>query len=212
MGLILCVLATVSTPDAFVGPASPNAKSRLNSSINLDGFGAPLPAVAKSVTDLAAFAAGQINFKRIQTVPQLGPLFNGTTCGGCHSQPSIGGGNLITSEIRVRDDPAPSPVQSFAVDNMLRNGPQMQGGTPIFANGMTAEPVGCQITVPGCQLSTCQQEEVSRTTFNTDLPTCDPSSANFANGGNCVVGRATLPLFGDGLVEAVADQTLIQLA
>jgi hypothetical protein len=40
----------------------------------------------------------------------------------------------------VRDDPAPSPVHGFALDNMLRNGPQTQDGTTIFANGMTAEP------------------------------------------------------------------------
>jgi hypothetical protein len=210
--LILCALATVTTPASYAARDNQNAKSKLNYPIILDGFGAPLPAVAKSVSDLAIFVAGQINFKQIQTLPQLGPLFNGTTCTGCHSQPSMGGGNLIISEIRVRNGPASSPVHVFAVDNMLRNGPQIQGGTPIFTNGMTAEPLGCQITVPGCQLSECQQEEVSNTTFSTSLPTCDPSSANFASGGNCVVGRATLPLFGDGLVEAVDDQTLIQLA
>jgi len=210
--LILYVFTILNPPDAYAGSANRNAKSRINYPISLDGFGAPLPAVAKSGSDFATFAAGQINFKQIQTMPQLGPLFNGTTCTGCHSQPSMGGGSLIISEIRVRDDPASSPVQSFAVDNMLRNGPQTQGSTPIFTNGMQAEPLGCQISVPGCQLSECQQEEASSTTFNTDLPICDPSSENFASGGNCVVGRATLPLFGDGLVEAVDDQTFIQLA
>jgi hypothetical protein len=212
MALILCALAAVKTPNAHAGLANPNAKSRPNYPINLDGFGAPLPSIAKSGPDLATFATGQLDFKQIQTVPQLGPLFNSTSCTGCHSQPSMGGGSLIISEVRVRDDPEPSPMHAFAVDNMLRNDPQTQGSTTIFANGIQAEPLGCQMTVPGCQLSACQQEEASNTTFNTSLPTCDPSSANFASGGNCVVGRATLPLFGDGLVEAVADQTLIQLA
>ena len=146
------------------------------------------------------------------TVPQLGPLFNSTTCTGCHSQPATGGGGLFINEIRVRDNADPGPVHIFAVDNMLRNGPQSQGGVPIFASGMQAEPLGCQITVPGCQLSACQQEEAARTTFNTDLPTCNPTSANFAAGGNCVSGRNALALFGDGLVEAVSDQALIQLA
>jgi hypothetical protein len=32
----------------------------------------------------------------------------------------MGGGNLIIREIKVRDDSAPRPVESFAVDNMLR--------------------------------------------------------------------------------------------
>src|SRR5580698_2726013 len=152
------------------------------------------------------------DWKEIDDVPQLGPLFNSVTCTGCHSQPATGGGGLFINEIRVRDNADPGPVHIFAVDNMLRNGPQSQGGVPIFAAGMQAEPLGCQITVPGCQLSACQQEEVARTTFNTDLPTCDPTSANFAAGGDCVSGRAALATFGDGLVEAISDQTLIQLA
>lgn len=69
MALIMCALATMITPEAYADTANPNAKSKLASPINLDGFGAPLPAVAKSGPDLATFAAGQINFKQIQTVP-----------------------------------------------------------------------------------------------------------------------------------------------
>jgi CxxC motif-containing protein (DUF1111 family) len=112
----------------------------------------------------------------------------------------------------VRDNTDPGPVHIFAVDNMLRNGPQSQGGLPIFAAGISAEPLGCQITAPGCQLSACQQEEVTKTTFNINLPTCDPTSADYTGGGDCVVGRAAVPVFGDGLVEAVDDQTLENLA
>src|SRR5271154_3192795 len=212
IALIVCALITRYAPDVSAAAKNRKAKSQLNYPTNLDGFGSPLPAVATRVSDLATFAAGQINFKQIQTLPQLGPLFNGPSCIGCHSQPAIGGGSPVINEVRVRNNPDPRPVQSFAVDNMLRNGPQSQGGTPIFPAGVQAEPLGCQITAPGCQLSACQQEEALHTTFNTDLPTCDPSSTNFASGGNCVVGRAALPLFGDGLVEAVADETLIQLA
>jgi cytochrome c553 len=204
----------VIAPNAYASPANrrSTAQSPPSYPINLDGFGAPLPAIAKSLPDLSTFANGQLNFKEIEEAPQLGPLFNSTTCTGCHSQPATGGGGLFIDEIRVRNNADPGPLHIFAVDNMLRNGPQSQGGTLIFANGMQAEPLGCQITAAGCQLSACQQEEASRTTFNTDLPTCDPTSANFASGGNCVAGRAAVPTFGDGLVEAVADQTLIQEA
>ena len=214
VGLILCAIAIAPLPNASAGPANRRASTQPppNYPINLDGFGAPLPAVASSNHDLTIFATGQLNFKEIEELPQLGPLFNGTTCTGCHSQPATGGGGLFINEIRVRNNTDPGPVHIFAVDNMMRNGAQSQGGTPIFANGIAAEPLGCQITVPGCQLSACQQEEASRTTFNTSLPTCDPTSADFQSGGNCVVGRAALPLFGDGLVEAVSDQTLIQEA
>jgi Di-haem oxidoreductase, putative peroxidase len=204
-------LVTVGSK-AYAGPANRRADKQSNYPINLDGFGAPLKAVADSTPDLVIFATGQLNFKEIDSIPTLGPLFNGTTCTGCHSQPSMGGGGLFINEIRVRNNTDPGPVHIFAVDNMLRNGPQTQGARAIFANGISAEPLGCQITAPGCQLSACQQEEVSKTTFNTNLPTCDPTSAEYLGGGNCVVGRAAVPLFGDGLVEAVDDQTFEKLA
>jgi hypothetical protein len=120
--LTVCALATVATPDANAGAASPNAKSKLSFPINFDGFGAQLPADVKRASDLATF-------KQIQTVLQLGPLFNGTTCAGCHSQPSMGGGNLIIREIKVRNDPDSSPVQVFAVDKRL-----FPGAGPLQSN------------------------------------------------------------------------------
>src|SRR5260370_36112012 len=81
-GLIFWALATLTLPDAFAGPANRRASTEPAPSypINLDGFGAPLPAVASSVSDLSTFATGQLNFKEIDEMPQLGPLFNGTTC------------------------------------------------------------------------------------------------------------------------------------
>ena len=149
-GLILCALAMMTPPSAYAGPANRRAQTQSppNYPINLDGFGAPLPAVANSLSDLSTFATGQLNFKEIEQMPQLGPLFNGTTCTGCHSQPATGGGGLFINEIRVRNNTAPGPVHIFAVDNMLRNGPQSQGATPIFAKGVTAEPLGCQTHGP----------------------------------------------------------------
>src|ERR1700683_5077745 len=194
VGLILCAIAIAHPPNESARPDKRRASTQPppNYPITLDAFGAPLPAVASSNHDLTIFATGQLNFKEIEELPQLGPLFNGTTCTGCHSQPATGGGGLFINEIRVRNNTDPGPVHIFAVDNMMRTGAQSQGGTPIFATGIAAEPLGCQITVPGCQLSACQQEEASRTTFNTSLPTCDPTSADFQSGGNWVVGPPAL--------------------
>ncbi len=207
VGSALVMAATA----AYAGPAN-----RFHGSppvaINLSGFGAPLRAVKQNPSDLQIFATGQSNFKELEDLPQLGPVFNGRSCAGCHSQPAIGGAGLFINEIRVRDNVAPGPVHIFAVDSMLRGGPQSQNGTTIFANGIEAEPLGCQLTAPGCQLSVCQKEEAARTTFTSSLPVCDPANASFAKGGNCAVGRAANPLFGLGLVEALSGQTLIDLA
>jgi hypothetical protein len=212
--LFSIAILSISVPAANAGPANRRAATASQPSVpvNLDGFGAPLAGVAQNGPDLNVFATGQINFKSIETLPQVGPVMNGLSCAGCHSQPAIGGGGLFINEIRVRNNTQPGPVHIFAVDNCLRSGAQTQGKTAIFPQGIESEPIGCQITAPGCQLSPCQLEERAKTTFSTDLGTCDPTSANFLRGDNCVVGRAALALFGDGLVEAVSDQTFEQIA
>src|SRR6202011_1466894 len=133
------------------------------------GFGAPLLGLAQDGSDLGVFATGQMNFKEIEKLPQVGPVMNGVSCAGCHSQPAIGGGGLFINEIRVRNNIQPGPAHIFAVDNFLRNGPQMQDNTAIFPKGIQGEPQGCPITAPGCQLSACQQEETAKTTYSTAL-------------------------------------------
>jgi mono/diheme cytochrome c family protein len=209
---ILIILVQI----ADAGPANRRASSatgaQVSVPINLNGFGAPLPGIAQNQADLSVFATGQIDFKEVESLPQIGPVMNGVSCAGCHSQPAIGGGGLFINEIRVRNNTQPGPVHIFAVDNFLRNGPQTQGGAAIFPRGVEAEPLGCQITAPGCQPSACQQEEEAHTTFSWNLGTCDPTSADFQSGGNCVVGRSAVATFGDGLVEAVSDQTFQQIA
>jgi hypothetical protein len=186
--LLLIGMLGISTQIAYAGPANRTARSTASQAsvpINLDGFGAPLPGLAQDGSDLGVFATGQMNFKEIEKLPQVGPVMNGVSCAGCHSQPAIGGGGLFINEIRVRHNTQPGPVHIFAVDNFLRNGPQTQGKTTIFPQGVEAEPLGCQITAPG---------------------------ADFRSGGNCVVGRSALATFGDGLVEAVSDQTFERIA
>ena len=209
--LIVAVVGLAS--GAHAGPANrTNTATSQPVPINLDGFGSPLPAVAGNGSDLQTFATGQLNFKEIEVAPEIGPVFNGVACAGCHSQPAIGGAGLFINEIRVRKNSQPGPVHIFAVDNMRRLGAQKQSGAPIFSSGIEAEPLGCQITSPGCQLSACQKEEALKTTFSPGLSTCDPTSSAFANGANCAVGRAATPVFGLGLVEAVSDSALIALA
>ena len=153
-----------------------------------------------------------MNFKEIDTLPEVGPIMNGVSCAGCHSQPAIGGGGLFINEVRVRNNMHPGPLHIFAVDNFLRNNPQTQGNNKIFPQGVEAAPLGCQITAPGCQLSSCQMEEAQRTAFQPSLPTCDTASQDFNDGKNCMAGRSALAVFGDGLVEAVSDQTLEEIA
>ena len=141
--LLICILA-ISAQVAQAGPANRRAVATGNPPnvpINLNGFGAPLPGVTSNASDLADFASGQMNFKEVETLPQVGPLMNGVSCAGCHSHPAIGGGGLFIHEIRVPDNNTPGPGQILPVENLLRNGPQTQGKQNDFRQGMEAEPL-----------------------------------------------------------------------
>ena len=184
---------------------------------NLSGFGGPLLAVTNEVArghsaNFALFAAGQIDFAEVETLPTVGPIFNNRSCGGCHFQPALGGSGGSINEVRIRNNTAGGPLHIFANDNILRLGPQNQGGVTVFPTGVEATPLGCQITHPSCQKSACQKEEAARTTFSTTLPICDPTSRSFRAGNNCTAERQATPLFGFGLIEAVVDWTFTAIA
>jgi len=181
---------------------------------HLSGFGQPLDTLLQpqNASDLQLFGAGQLQFMEVEGIPRLGPIFNSRSCGACHFQPALGGSGAFINEVRVRNNTAGGPVHIFATDNLLRGGPQTQGTSTVFSSGLESAPLGCQITSPKCSKSPCQREEVNRTTFKTTLKMCDPTSAAFAKGTNCVAERQATPLFGLGFVEAVADGTFNAIA
>jgi CxxC motif-containing protein (DUF1111 family) len=187
------------------------------------GFGDPLPGVAGNYNDLTNFSNGLLNFQETETLNpatdasgppgQLGPLFNNTSCAACHSNPTRGGGGLTLMEQRLST--GGPPVRIFAVDHMLFSGAEQQAalGT-VFAFGAESVPLGAQIGIPDNTPSTCQQVEFARG-FSPNLPMCIADSANdtgLTGTPTCITHRQSLPLFGDGLVEATSDQSFQQLA
>jgi hypothetical protein len=164
--LVLAAANQVSAQAEQLGPLT----------TDISGFGKPLPAVAANPADRALFSAGQRLFSTPLSIPVLGPLFNNRTCVACHFQPAMGGSGEFISEIHTRSDLSGLPVHTFAVDNVMRAGPQTQGDNVIFGHGLAAVPLGCQISDPNCRRSRCQQQEARLKNFTTDLPICDPSS------------------------------------
>ena len=186
------------------------------------GMGDPLPAIASSPDDLINFNNGQLNMKEVETLNpadnptgpagQLGPLFNNTSCAGCHSNPAIGGGGLNLFEQRLST--GGPPVKIFAVDNMLMQGPMMQNGISVFPWGVAAATLGGQIGLPSNTPSLCQRVEMTRG-FSPSLPLCIPGTSNdsgLTGKPTCVAHRESLPIFGDGLVEATSDDTFEAIA
>ena len=208
--------AVVAGLALFVGVQPAPAVSNTDV-VNLSGFGDPLQGIRNEVAfgitqRLEQFADGQIEFVDVEAIPRGGPIFNSKSCGACHFQPAVGGSGEFINEVRIRNNTAGGPLHIFANDNVLRLGPQTQGGLTIFPTGVAATPIGCQITSPNCTKSACQTEEATRTTFATTLRICDTTTLSFANGQNCTAERKSTPLFGFGFVEAVADATFDAIA
>ena len=187
------------------------------------GMGDPLPGIANDFNDLTNFSNGLLNFQETETLNsadnpsgppgQLGPLFNNNSCAACHSNPARGGGGLALMEQRLST--GGPPVRIFAVDHMMFGAPEQQAalGT-IFPFGLESVPLGAQIGIPDNTPSACQQVEIARG-FSPNLPMCIAGSANdtgLTGTPTCIAHRQSLPLFGDGLVEATSDQSFQQIA
>src|SRR5271170_14776 len=169
------------------------------------GIGDPLSGVANNSTDLTNFSNGLLNFQEVETLNpanatsgpagQLGPLFNGTSCAACHSNPARGGGGLTIVEQRLST--GGPPVRIFAVDHMLFGWPQQQSSVgSIFPFGVTAPEDGAAIGIPDNVPSACQQVEFARG-FSPNLPICVADGSNdtgLSGTPTCIAHRQSLPL------------------
>ena len=140
------------------------ASAALPPPVDSPGFGAPLPDL--KADELAAFTAGREEFEAVET-PEggLGPIFNGSSCGGCHSAGALGG----ASEQKVTRFGRLVQGRFDALDSL--------GGSLLQALAIAPEAL----------------ERV-------------PPEANV------VAQRLSTPLFGAGLIEAIADAEIEQNA
>ena len=128
--------------------------------------GDPLPDLTPIEFEL--FSLGLEDFLEVENAEEgLGPAYNGTSCGGCHNVPAVGGissvaelrAGLVDENGNYRDfDPAAGSLfQLFSIPTH-----------------------GCQVVIPAS--------------------------------ANVIARRVPIPLFGAGLVEAIPDDTLLELA
>src|SRR5437867_10705516 len=128
----------------------------------------------------------------------LGPRFNLDSCGGCHSQPAIGGTSPFTNpQIAVATKNGatnPAPISFF----ISSSGPVRE------ARFKFANPPTNTIRDGGVH-------DLFTITGRTDAHGCNISQPDFlsANGQNNLIFRIPTPAFGAGLIEAVADSTII---
>jgi CxxC motif-containing protein (DUF1111 family) len=138
---------------------------------------------SNGVTDDATHQADQAKFEEVEQLSDgLGPLYNAQSCRECHQNPVSGAASQV-SELRVGHQ---------APDGHFRNPeiPIARGAEVITGRSLVNDQAIC----PNAAFADTEiQERVPDTETIRTL-------------------RLSLNLLGDGFVEAVADQTLIDLA
>lgn len=138
---------------------------------------------SNGVVDDATHQVDQEKFDEFETVKDgLGPLYNAQSCRECHQDPKSGGASQIT-ELRVGH---------LGPDNRFQNPriPIARGAQIITGRSLVNDR------------AICPNEEFPDTEIHERVPQSETIRTT----------RISLNLLGDGFVEAVADQTLIELS
>jgi hypothetical protein len=156
--------------------------------------GAPLAGLSDTYMD--AFAVSKEDFEEAEHPDEgLGPTMNLDSCGGCHSQPAMGGSS-----------PATNPQFAFATALGAKNkvpsfitekGPVREARFVRNADGSPDGGVHGLFTITG------------RSDAGPDCVVPQPNfEAEVAR--NNVVFRIPTPVFGAGLIEAIPDREILQ--
>lgn len=138
---------------------------------------------SNGVVDDATHTADQAKFDEVEAVSDgLGPLYNAQSCRECHQNPTSGGPSQV-SELRVGHNNAQGQFQN--PDIPINNGTEIIKGRSLI-NDRAICPSGA---FPSTEI----QEHV-------------PDSEKIRT------LRISLNLLGDGFVEAVADQSFVDIA
>jgi CxxC motif-containing protein (DUF1111 family) len=133
--------------------------------------------------DQDTFAADLAKFEEVEAIKDgLGPVYNAQSCRECHQNPVSGGSSQIT-ELRVGHLDQRGRFQDARI-------PIVRGTVVITGRSLVNDRAICP----------------NKDFPNTEIQERVPDSENIRT------LRVSLNLLGDGFVEAIADQTLIDLA
>jgi len=128
-----------------------------------------------------------------QTEPGLGPRFNLDSCAGCHSQPAIGGTSpAVNPQVdTATKEGAYNEVPFF----ITQNGPVREARFEFKPNGTPDGGVHALFTITG----------------RTDAPGCAILQPDFRAdaASQNLIFRIPTPTFGNGLIEAIDDDTIL---
>jgi CxxC motif-containing protein (DUF1111 family) len=147
-----------------------------------------------SPSERTYFDAGKEDFEEADDIPEgLGPRMNLDSCGGCHSQPAIGGSSpAINPQIEFASkDGGDDKVPPF----LSLNGPVREARFVRNPDGSPDGGVHALFTITGrAQSGPCKLEQ--------------PDFAAEMSRGN-VIFRIPTPTFGAGLMEMIPDSAIL---
>ncbi len=180
--------------------------SATSASAGTAGAGAAIPGL--TVKEAKFFSAGRDAFAEVASVrgtisgtePGLGPRFNLTSCAGCHAFPAIGGASPKDNPQVVGDvAPANQVALLTGLGMIAANGPVRE------ARFVFNDPVAKTSRDGGVH-------DLFTIMGRPDTPRgCNISQPDFSTHilANNVIFRIPTPTFGLGLIEAIADSTIL---
>ena len=176
--------------------------------------GTPLPSL--SAAQLQFFQDGLSRFLQVDSVSGsisgepgngLGPGFNSNSCGSCHAQPAVGGTSPSSTAYPFV---GPNPQIAAASDSGGNN------SIPYFisADGPVREArFPFAVTASGSVTQTPDGgvHDVFTIAGRSDAPNCSMAQSNFEHmqRENNIIFRIPTPVFGAGLIENIADATIL---
>jgi CxxC motif-containing protein (DUF1111 family) len=129
----------------------------------------------------------------------LGPRFNSRSCAACHAQPAVGGtGPALNPQV---GDATAHSAQNSVPSFITTTGPVREARFIFFTNN----------GVPNQNAPNGGVEDLYTITGRVDAGPCNIGQPDFAGNlaNNNVIFRIPTPVFGAGLMENIADETLL---
>ncbi len=194
----------------------PNQTSAHDPGVRTDAIDAGKPLPNMGAGEIQYFQDGLARFTQVDSVSGklpgepgkgLGPGFNSNSCGSCHAQPAVGGTSPSTSAF---PDIGPNPQIAAASDASATN------SIPSFitADGPVREArFPFRVSASGALTQTPDGgvHDLFTITGRSDAAGCTMAQANFDHMKemNNIIFRIPTPTFGAGLIENIADATIL---
>lgn len=169
------------------------------------------PLSTLTADQLLFFQDGQTRFENVDTVTGanegLGPTYNSNSCSSCHAQPTVGGTSPSASQYpNIGPNPQIEAASADGATNTVpffitSDGPVREARFPFVVNSngtLSSTPDG-------------GVHDVFTITGRSDAKGCNLAQPNFEQMqqlGNLIF-RIPTPVFGAGLIENIADATIL---